>query len=539
MEQHKRFAWWHTLVLMMFAGVTMARAQEAPSLVVAGDPTVSLTEAQAGVFQDALAALAAQGHVAIVAEGTPLHPRLQQRQPRPPGQAAPPAPARPLAVAMKDVADAFDYDAERRGNVFLLRKRYTDLQDLPGVTPEECAAAFADVERTMDAFNPHFPAWQPGTTTPIISEFAAALGPDQLQALRQGGLTPGALNPAQQAMLRRIALYLYVQQPAERIHVADIGAQEAQNDVLQYGNMAGQRVFGYEQTDQEYHRRVFVPFIVASHLIPVAAVSGKPGVPGPLDKPFPLTSLADVAATVSARGTPVAVDPALRDKPITVVGDAAAPVPKVVSAMADVYGLRLKTDKDGRLLLSSRQFIIPLEVTALPDSVRQRLPDPLLRALHLDRLYAVRQQTNGHPQTAEASAGTAGQAAELQRNQNELERLLGVGDALCQEAVRRLSVEFQARQSGAKPTGRVPLSSLSASGRQAFAVFLAVAMLGGISDEFPPQVPEYIAQFDQVTVSGGPYKDKDGHSKYALNFSLSGPGGSGTGAGMSNMEYDP
>lgn len=533
MKRHIRFSLWYTLALMMISGAMAARAQEAPSLVAPGDPAARLSAAQAGAFQDALATLAAQGHVALVAEGVPLQAQLSN------SKAAPLAQSLPLGQAVKQVADAYDYDAERQGKVFLLRKRYTNPQDLPGVTPEECAAAFADIERTMDAFNPRFAEHKIGTTDPVIADFAAALTPGQMQALREG-LHPGDLYPAQQEILRRAALYLYVQQPAARIHDADVVIKEWPNSVLRYEDMRGQRAFGFERDDRQFHRRVFVPFIVANHLVSVPAASGGPAPNGPPDKPSPVTSLGDVATALSARGTSVTVDAALRDKPITVVGGDAAPVPKVVSAMADVYGLRVKADKDGRLLLTSRLFAIPLEVRALPASVRRVLPDPMLRALHLDRLSALEHLLGSPPSATEAPAESARWFAQLERNNGELQRLHGAGDDLCQEAVRRLSVEFQARQTGLKADGLVPLSDLSASGRQAFAVFLTAGVLKAISDQFPPQVPDYIDRFDQVMVTGGPYKDQGGHSKFALNFSVPASAGTGgTGAGMSNMEYDP
>ncbi len=168
------------------------------------EPTVRITQTQARVFQDTLAAMATQARVAFVAEGAPLRPAL-------PDQAAPTlSQSAPLSVAVEKavekLAAAYDYDAERRGNLFVLKKRYSDPHDLPGVTLQECASALADAERLMSPYNPRV-----SRDSLVARGVIKSLTPQQLQAMHDGSPSVASLSPGQQAQVLRFALYLYVQ----------------------------------------------------------------------------------------------------------------------------------------------------------------------------------------------------------------------------------------------------------------------------------------------------------------------------------------
>ncbi|MDQ2732713.1 MAG: hypothetical protein M3Y56_13730, partial [Armatimonadota bacterium] len=109
-----------------------------------------LNSAQLSSFNDALNGLAEQGHVAIVAEGVPLHSTLAAKDvPSVAGQSL------PLVVMVNAVASAYDYEAHRSGKVFVLQKRYSDSGDLPSLTIGEWTACLQQIVRLTDPLNPH------------------------------------------------------------------------------------------------------------------------------------------------------------------------------------------------------------------------------------------------------------------------------------------------------------------------------------------------------------------------------------------------
>lgn len=85
-------------------------------------------------FEDEMRRLSEQSHCTIIAEGVPLNAERDSPQ-QSVGE------AQPAAVGLETiirVADAFDYDAESiSGHLIVLRKRYSDENDLPCVTYDE------------------------------------------------------------------------------------------------------------------------------------------------------------------------------------------------------------------------------------------------------------------------------------------------------------------------------------------------------------------------------------------------------------------
>lgn len=110
-------------------------------------------------FYNALDALSQKYHVAFVAEGRPFLAGRNSPAPRanteqasgpdpiapvnetPPEEAANSMPHNSLSAEeaeVQKVAAQFDYDFLHQGSVYLLQKRYSNPEDLPEVTPEEC-----------------------------------------------------------------------------------------------------------------------------------------------------------------------------------------------------------------------------------------------------------------------------------------------------------------------------------------------------------------------------------------------------------------
>lgn len=590
------------------------------------DPTVHLSSAQAHIFRDALATLAAQARVSFVVEGVPLHPILSTRNASP----VPDAGA-PLSRAVDALAARYDYAVLRHGRVFELTKRYSDPNDLPGVTLKEWGHTLEDIQRITDQFNPHVPSvsFSQGRN-PLLGDLVASLTASQVAAMQEKtpdkGLTVSSLGPQQRALVQRLALYFYVQRPLDGAQIAIMDLREASkfgaSVVFRKGDLiallhltgppaqglGGLQVFGYETPVESvghssfrplsspggrvaYNGNVIMiahyppgtinpphqdstdPMPILPHLLTVPGVVAATEGAGPTP-----SSIASVIATLNSslgqnRSLTVADD--VQNKPIIVVGFENASPADILQAMADVYGLRVTRKKDGVRLLERNQFAVPTDVSGLPDALRRVFPSPFLRALHLDlresreeqyRLLVAQSWALQGTQTPED--GAAGQGGSQQNQQavearpsdrqqqsaaseamrklihnriEERDRIRAYLPALRAAAVRQLRTHVEPLLSQAKD-GLVPLSSVSEADQQAFAIALIAPCLESLTPLLNRQVPDYITDYDQLYLMGGPEKDRNGANFFGVFLALPSPDGSrleqGVGSGI-NLSIHP
>ncbi|MCW3052486.1 MAG: hypothetical protein JWN14_1656 [Chthonomonadales bacterium] len=121
-------------------------------------PSVPAQEAQApkvDPFFTALESLSKRYNIAFVAEGTPFPPSVKNGTVPsatpdvvPQEEAQDPSGQKELSQeeVVQKIAERFDYTAVRKGDVYLLTKRYTNPDDLPEVTPEECRRIWLGVD---------------------------------------------------------------------------------------------------------------------------------------------------------------------------------------------------------------------------------------------------------------------------------------------------------------------------------------------------------------------------------------------------------
>lgn len=487
--------------------------------------TVSLTPAQAGSFEDALKALAAQGKVGFVAEGIPLRPHM-------PKSKVPPALSGELSLeaAVDQLAEFYDYEVARRDDLFVLKKRYSDPADLPGVTREEYTLALQDIVRLLSTHGPHPPLT---TNTAFVLDFAKSVTPEQQEAMRDKGLLVSALTPAQQAQLWRMELNSAIEIPLRGIKDALFRLRQTPTIVLRKGKLAGQTGFGYEFVDT-YKRTVFWPInggFDVSAIYTGADSQDKER----QDKErrdaqgLPLLSavnwtaertLAGVVSGLNARAgsatdKPLVVDAALAAKPITLVGAGTIAPARILTALADVYGLRITTDEDGTQHLTRRAARAARTVADLPENVRRLFPEPLIRALHIADVENLRERQiqlriiSRNPKTPQDERVRVDQ--EHDRLGEQAERWTTVSPALGLKSGLRLRASVEPRlETPDKASRAVAVGTLGAAEQSAFALSLIAGsqtdIVQTLSSFFHQEPNPVLTHWDNAYLQCGPYQ---------------------------------
>lgn len=510
------------ILFLLLAGVAAAGEQQRKSSAAAtSGPEVRLSSAQAASLEKALNTLAAQGKVAFVAEGSPLRATL------PPDEAAELAAssgeAAPLAAIVEKLALAYDYDATLRSNVFVFKKRYTDPHDLPGLTLEECQLSLQDVVRVLNGFSPPVKTGSNGSTGEVAWGVIASLSAQQIDAMKGQPLSVNSLSAQQQVHLRRLNSYMYAGRAGEEAKNVLAGLKSSPTATLREENQSGRTLFGYESSNV-YNQRVFRPLgnpnggVVFTDAGPVTDNSAPDALTLRKQATAPnATTLGAVADALNARPGSVAryaVEKALAAKPIVVVGEANAAPSQVFAALAQAYGLRVRTGEDKTQTLTRRAVRVPRDFRDLPTEVRRALPEPLLRALHdgeLAELVRRERQRQEH----EDPTAVPPSDAERRKTSQDRYRLGKIGAALSDEAARRLRlhVEPLLDEEGSK-TG-VPVAELAEPERAEFALALLEPFLDRVTlGHLEP--PPTLTQFDRLYLSASQGAGEDGKPRFSL-----------------------
>lgn len=565
-----------SVLVVALTGLPSIRTYAAsqPQTTVDNDPIVNVPKSQTANLYKTLEAVATQGHICIVAEGNPLCSELVGN--RVPDLSA----GLTLSQAMTKVAQAYDYEVQRQDNLITLKKLYSDPHDLPNITIDECIQAIEDLERVTSSFNPHVSPPRLGVRDPLVGDLAESLTSEQLQAMHEDtpnrGLSVASLDPKQQELVRRIALYYYVQD-------ADMGVSNVGFDLKNLSQVAflwsvpqgGWHIFGYEVPGRKRpsFRALSRPHLSNPNVFTAQGrrLVWKDAIPDPTDPPeqkviatngttVSESTLEKAVADLNTRSgnhLQISVDDALKSKPVIVVGDLNAGPDAIVKALADIYGLRIKVKEDGSLVITRPLFSIPINIAALPDAVQHVLPEPYIRALHIEERNALlvkasldaaqhqeqfkRQfaaqppaeakskgsqptQNNTSEKTVSTSvpeqAATDWQAYQVrqQKWRDRAELLDGRPYAYRNEAIRELRTDLEPKLVALN--GRVLLSSLIQRDRQAFANVLMSDCLQYLQRLFTRSPPEFITHFEQVYLTGGVYRDQSGQKKFSLFLSM-------------------
>jgi len=513
------------------------------------DAIVRLTPQEASSFASAFTALVRLARVTVVAEDEPLHPMLTPQaitglKLNKDGE--------PLSTMLPRLAAAYDYDVQPSGpqpsgKAFLLKKRYTDVADLPSITVKECALDLEEATRYAENFNPHFPNDEVGG--PAMKDLIYSLTPEQMEAMGDDkrGLPVASLSPVQQQEVQQLVLHFYVQRAIKDLPTMLRAVNQAAASDPKFGwhffPIMNARLFGF---DAPFGYEGFLPLsrpdLVTVHMGYSLGIRPQPagGVPQTLMQPAPdptdpplvpanapppappvSASLAEIVARLNARaadGLKVTVEPYLAPKRATVFGEEAATPRQELTALADVYGLRVfKDDPAGghdRLRLTRQTAPVPLNLLALHDSILQALPDPLVRA------YRTHDRSAFDP-TAQTMSGV-------------LARFVAAARQI------RAAAEPKLRESGDKD-GRVALSALPEHAGRAMATLMTQEAMDALYHWVVADPPEAITRFDELRLGGG-LSGTDGQKQMELTLALPVKKGSDTlvtVAGVGNLHYDP
>ena len=369
-------------VLIVYSGESHAAGV---SLIQKNELALQIDGAKGVVFYDALHLISNRAKIAIVADGVPLHPFLSQQDAQSFTDKL-----LPLPLLITKLADAFDYDAILKGNTLQLKKRYSDPTDVPSITLEEGAQTALDLKRILSRFNPHLTSGQSSIPQGLLK----TLNPEQLKAMEEETLSVSALTGEQRSLAWSTALYFYVQVPEEGTEsLSKIFARVLKKEsVLCWEGQKDISNLGIRSPSTVAWEPPFIPLgsSPASHSISAVGklLSDFDSQAKQTPDVFTIGSIiTKLVATSDASLPSISVDPMLLEKIVIVVEPEVVKPEVVVEAIAAVYGLRVVVDrKDNnqvRIQLTRRYAKLPETLEQLPEAVLNVLPDPMIRAFHL------------------------------------------------------------------------------------------------------------------------------------------------------------
>ena len=164
-----------------------------------------------------------------------------------------------------EAAEPYDYQVEKRGLVFLLRKRYTNPLDLPDVTLGEGAASLKAITKLLSPFNPNvkrqFVGVHVGKLASAEASFMASLTNEQQEQLQTGGLKVSELSPSQKRDVRQIAMFYCIQRPFENAYgtMAQFDRLLKKATALCQQKEDGRLAVGYEDPTGWFGKPWFMP----------------------------------------------------------------------------------------------------------------------------------------------------------------------------------------------------------------------------------------------------------------------------------------
>ncbi|MCW3052487.1 MAG: hypothetical protein JWN14_1657 [Chthonomonadales bacterium] len=394
-------------------------------------------------FFDALEALSRRYGVAFVAEGRPF-PQVQSDS-APPlttdviPQANVEVNSHPKVISPEErevqkVAARFDYTAVHQGQVYLLIKRYTNPDDTPDVTPDECRNGLKLAAKAFPGgfFTSNFADTPEKALVKILNrESFATPTTEQWIRIATRGVSLSELDRFVQHTVWMLAYKYYFQTYQDRIAgiLFDMEERPPRNPSFHWKTLDKSRVFGYDTLRVDFipisdADRVVVPAYNAPLPRPGFLVRDDVTVPTPdptdpsglseqarrfLDDAGRSSHVVSLAQAITALNRQAAlpnafgVDAMYAAKHVMLVGVETLPASVVMQSLADVYGLRVERQERKVVLTAPR----PFHPTAFPEVKRALLsviPAPIYRAFRIHNTPAPRIEA---PAGSPAVSGTS------------------------------------------------------------------------------------------------------------------------------------
>jgi hypothetical protein len=452
-------------------------------------------------------------------------------------------------VAVREVATYFDYSAVRQGNVYLLTKRYSNPDDLPDVSHEECMFGLKAITRILAPFNPNIP---PATNiSDPQAKIARMLDEEQLAQLSGGGLPVLALTPSQKEEVWRVALKFHIQDRLSGINTGygKLEIRSPADPIFHWQMVTDMHAFGYDIRSISQNKMVFIPVsdinrIAATPDGPIVVPNGssiKNGIavprPDPTDpdalskqakqslseerKSSRAISISEVLSGLnrsSAKSISYNVDTAYANKQVTLVGVSRLSPDVLMRSLAGVYGLRVVRKEDGSFVLTHPTVIEAKGLSDLGRALKSAIPAPIYRAMES------RSQFIPH-------------IADGQENPVFLVEYKLQGSAI-RISAQRIFRSLAESTVKSQPEAKLALSRLGNRTQSAFALSNTVNMFADACWLADRPLPPMLADFDHIMLTGGYARNPQGDERFSLFFSYTDPTSSAKnqGFGFSNAK---
>ena len=294
------------------------------------------------------------------------------------------------------IADKFDYKVRQRGSFYLLTKKFSSIQDIPDVTPEECHRSFENIDKFLGKFEPTEESAGAKGYYGAAKRLFDFFDENQLDLLKDGQLRATSLTPPQQKLVAAIALK----------YSAEFNRNISHSIVDEL-----YRVFNEKAKIQRAKREVPTEVIIStpkiypgdqdSIVLPMRITQNDENVrKTDIEKIdiskqeickeyYTLSSALLVCDGSGDSNKSISIDECLSQKHITFIGNHKISHLNFVKMVADVYGLNLDVQKEAVKLTV---FPVPnsINISEMVFTARLLLPSPVVRALHLesmDRIY--------------------------------------------------------------------------------------------------------------------------------------------------------
>ncbi|MEO7902124.1 MAG: hypothetical protein ABIZ35_18600 [Capsulimonas sp.] len=324
--------------------------------------------------------------MAFVAEGAPLAPKLT-------GAAIPDLKTEaPLDEVVSKIAGAYDYNSQRRGDVFVLTKRYTKSQDLPCVTLKECRQAADTLSTILNTFSPKLAtsvyASRPNGERDVVYSFFQSLSPAQLEAVQNKKLSYGSLSPTQQALIQKFFLFQYVQMPSLKVQDAISHLHYAHKSTVTAKDKQGYSGLFMEVPNLiGGSSLVLLPLTESQTPLNQKQPSMLRDIPTTADpNPSKATTLGSIVADLKpVKEKAPGVDEVLEDKPVTVAGIDNVDSMSILDALSVLYRLDLlQATTWEKARLKPHHINAPRSLKEMDTAIWAAIPVSYLRALHMD-----------------------------------------------------------------------------------------------------------------------------------------------------------